>query len=494
MNILNDLVIALPEVFLALMVFALLVFDGLTKSRHLAAVHWISVLVSLCIAAYCFWVADLIAPRVAFNDMYVSDTMGLVLKGFTGLAVAITLIYSRLYVTDRGLLKGEFYGLALFGLLGQMVMISANNLLLVYLGIELLSLSLYAAVALRRDHAASTEAAMKYFVLGALASGFLLYGMSMIYGATGSLELADIARSSVSVNTDKTILAFGLVFLVAGLAFKLGAVPFHMWVPDVYEGSPTAIALLIGGAPKLATFAILIRLLVDGLLAMATDWQPMLLILAILSIALGNLTAIAQKNLKRMLAYSTISHMGYMLLGLVSGVTGENGVNTSGAVVAYSASMFYVIVYVLATLGTFGVMLLLARQGHECDQIDDLKGLSRRAPWLAFAMLLMMFSLMGIPPTVGFYAKLAVLQPLLMSGQTVWAVVAVVFSLIGAFYYLRVVKTMYFDDAPVPLNTPLSPYAGVLLVLNGLAILALGILPAPLMALCSLAMERILGS
>ena len=423
--------------------------------------------------------------------MYVNDAMGYALKGFTALAVAATLVYSRAYATDREMFKGEFYALALFGLLGQMIMISANTFLLIYLGLELLSLSLYAIVALRRDEASATEAAMKYFVLGALASGFLLYGMSMVYGATGSLDLADIAKASVAVNTDKTILVFGLVFLVSGLAFKLGVVPFHMWVPDVYEGSPTAATLLISAAPKLAAFSMLIRILVDGLLAQAADWQQMLTILSVMSMAIGNLTAIAQTNLKRMLAYSTIAQMGFMLLGMLAGVVDSN---TSGAANAYGASMFYTVVYVMTTLGTFGVILALATKGFESENINDLRGLNKRSPWLAFVMLLLMFSLAGIPPMAGFYSKLAVLQAVLSTGQVWLTVVAVMFSLVGAFYYLRVVKAMYFEE-PVDESVPtLTSDARALLGINGAAVIVLGLMPAPLMGLCATAMMKILGS
>jgi len=344
-------------------------------------------------------------------------------------------------------------------------------------------------VALRRDHTVSTEAAMKYFILGALASGFMLYGISMLYGATGSLQLSEVVKVAATATANKTILVFGIVFLVAGLAFKLGVVPFHMWVPDVYQGAPTAVTLLLGGAPKLAAFAITFRLLVEGLFPLAVDWQQMLVVLAVLSMAVGNLTAIAQTNLKRMLAYSTISQMGFMLLGLLSGVA--NG-NADLAVDAYSASMFYSITYVLTTLGTFGIIMLLARSGFEAENLEDLKGLNKRNPWFALVMLLLMFSLAGIPPMMGFYAKLSVLQAVLSTGQLWLALVAVLFSLIGTFYYLRVVKLMYFDD---PLdNSPIvaSTDMRVILSINGLAVLVMGLMPGSLMSACANAISNTL--
>ncbi len=429
------------------------------------------------------------------NNMFVSDPMSNLLKMFSYIAVGVTFIYGRQYASDRGMtsgmLGGEFYVLALFALLGQMVMISGNNLLIIYLGLELMSLSLYALVALRRDHTVSTEAAMKYFILGALASGFLLYGISMLYGATGTLNLNEMARAAASLSANKTILVFGIVFLVAGLGFKLGVVPFHMWVPDVYQGSPTVVTLLLGGAPKLAAFAICFRLLVEGLFPQVIDWQQMLVVLAVLSMAIGNITAIAQSNLKRMLAYSTISQMGFMLLGLLSGVSNGN-VNVTMAEDAYAASMFYSITYVMTTLGTFGIILLLARSGFEAENLDDLKGLNKRSPWFAFVMLLLMFSLAGIPPLMGFYAKFSVLQAVLSTGQTWLAVVAVLFSLIGAFYYLRVVKLMYFDEPADQGVISASADMRIVLSVNGLAVLVLGLMPGSLMSACASAISKTL--
>ena len=370
--------------------------------------------------------------------------------------------------------RGEFFALALFATLGMMVMISASSFLTLYLGLELQSLSLYAMVALRRGDRLATEAAMKYFVLGALASGMLLYGMSMLYGATGSLDIGEVAETIVNGEANGTVLVFGLVFIVAGIGFKLGAVPFHMWIPDVYQGAPTAVTLFIGSAPKLAAFAFAMRLLVDALPELAADWGDMLIILSVLSLAIGNITAIAQTNLKRMLAYSTISHIGFLLLGILSGTTD-----------GFSAAMFYVVTYVLMTLASFGMILLLSREGFEAENLEDFKGLNQRSPWYAFIMLLVMFSLAGIPPTVGFYAKLSVLQAILDVGHVWLAVVAVLFSLIGAFYYLRVVKLMYFDAPEVTTVIAPRPEMKLLLSLNGLALLFFGILPQPLVAFCA---------
>jgi NADH-quinone oxidoreductase subunit N len=431
----------------------------------------------------------------SFGNMVVSDPMGSWLKCFAALAVMVTLVYGRPYAAERDMLRGgELFTLGLFALLGMFVMISGNNFLVLYLGLELLTLSSYAMVALRRDSAVASEAAMKYFVLGAMASGFLLYGLSMLYGATGSLDISTVFKAVASGQIKHQVLVLGLVFVVCGLAFKFGVVPFHMWIPDVYQGAPTAITLMIGGAPKLAAFAMTIRLLVEGLLPLAVDWQQMLMVLAISSLLIGNLAAVAQTNLKRMLAFSTIAQMGFVLIGLLSGVV--NG-NTAAAANAYSSAMFYVITYVLTTLATFGIILLLAREGFESEEIADLAGLNQRSPLYAGVMAACMFSLAGVPPLVGFYAKLSVLQALIASGQSgaiVLAVFAVMMSLIGAFYYLRIVKVMYFD-APITATTVSAGNdVRVVLSLNGALILILGILPGGLMALCAKAIVSTLGT
>jgi len=418
------------------------------------------------------------------KGMVVTDPMGHLLAFFAAVSVMVTLGYARPYLASRDMLKGEFFSLSLFVLLGISVMCSANNFLVVYLGLELMTLALYALVALRRDHAMATEAAMKYFVLGALASGFLLYGLSMMYGATGSLEIPHVFERIATGRINREVLSFGLVFIVAGLAFKLGAVPFHMWVPDVYQGAPTAVTLLIGGAPKFAAFAITIRLLVEGMLGLALDWQPMLVAMAIASLVVGNFAAIAQTNLKRMLAYSTIAQMGFILLGLSAGVVSGN---TLSAANAYSSAMFYIVSYVLTTLGTFGLILVLSRQGFESEEIADLAGLARRAPWMAGVMSVFMFSLAGLPPLVGFYAKLSILQALVstnVAGYLWLAVGAVVMSLVGAFYYLRVVKVMYFDEATDATVVVRGSGVSALLAFNGLAVLGFGLLPGGLMAMC----------
>ena len=485
-----NLLPAYPEIFLLIMVSTILVVDLFLPQRMRYVTYALTQLALLGCAVLTLDVAVLTQGLVTytFNNMFVADLMGHALKLGAYIALFTTLVYSRAYLADRGMWKGEFFALVLFALMGMMVMISANHFLTLYLGLELLSLSLYALVALDRDSARSTEAAMKYFVLGALASGLLLYGMSMIYGATGTLDITQVAKAIATANPNKTVLTFGLVFLVSGMAFKLGVVPFHMWIPDVYHGAPTAMTLIIGSAPKLAAFAMAMRLLVLGLLDLAVDWQQMLVILAVLSMAVGNLAAIAQTNIKRMLAYSTISHMGFMLLGLLAGVVNGNWLNAPDA---YSAAMFYVVTYVLTTLGTFGMVLLLSRAGFEAENLEDFKGLNARSPWYAFIMLLLMFSLAGVPPTVGFYAKLSVLQPLLAADMVWLAVVAVMFSLIGAFYYLRIVKLMYFDE---PTDTaPIAPTldVSVLISVNGLAVLALGIMPQSLMYLCLLSIKAL---
>lgn len=478
-----DFALATPEILLLVFGLAILLVDAVSNHPERKPTFLLTMLALgvLTVVSALQWKNGVTGST--FNGLYVTDELSHLLKIASYIAVAVTLVYGRVYAQLRDMMRGgELYVLTLFALLGQMVMISSGNLISIYLGLELMSLALYALIALRRDNVVATEAAMKYFVLGALASGFLLYGMSMVYGATGHLDLAEVSKVIAAGKAEKLALVFGIVFLVSGLAFKLGAVPFHMWVPDVYQGSPTAVTLILGGAPKLAAFAITLRLLVDGLHGLAADWQPMLMILAVLSLAIGNLTAIAQTNFKRMLAYSTISHMGFVLLGLMSGsVAGKPELASA----AYGASLFYMLTYVLTTLASFGIVLLLSRQGFECEQIDDLKGLNRRSPWHAAIVLLLMFSLAGIPPLVGFYAKLAVLQALVSAGHVTLAVIAVVFSLIGAFYYLRVVKVVYFDE-PAADAAPMSATCGQrgVLSVNGLLILVLGLLPGGLMALC----------
>ena len=465
---------AMPEIVLLVLAAALLLIDAFLSDRERHITYWLTQ-VTLVGTAVLTLLTIGRPSIVTFHGMFVADMMSQVLKVATLLTVAATLMMGRSYLEIRGLLKGEFLTLALFGTLGMMVMISADHFLTLYLGLELMALSQYSIVALQRDSARATEAAMKYFVLGALSSGLLLYGMSMIYGATGALDLAHVASAIERSTAAMPLLAvFGLVFVVAGVAFKLGNAPFHMWIPDVYHGAATPTTLLVGGAPKLAAFAFVMRLLASGLQGMSADWAQMLVVLAVASIALGNIVAIAQENLKRMLAYSTISHMGFLVMGVLAGT--ETG---------YSASMFYAISYTIMTLASFGMILLLSRAGFEAENLEDFRGLNQRSRWYAFVMLVTMFSLTGIPPTIGFFAKLAVLQAALDAGYTWLVVFAVLMSVVGAFYYLRIVKLMYMD-APAGEIT-LEPRADARWVLSamGIATLVFGIVPAPLMELCA---------
>src|SRR6195952_4810979 len=481
---LTSLPIVYPEIFLLVMT-SVVALVGVNATEARLKLTFGLAQVSLAVLAFLHF-NELQAARTVYgmSRMVVIDPLGHLLALCATLATMITLGFARPYLKSRDLLKGEFLTLAMFSLLGISVMLSANNFLVIYVGLELMNLSLYALTALRRDHAVSTEAAMKYFVLGALGSGFLLYGLSMMYGATGSLDIPKVFDVIHGGTAAPEVLTFGLVFIVAGLAFKLGLAPFHMWVPDVYQGAPTAVTLLISGAPKLAAFAITIRILVEGLSGLAGDWQEMLIVLSVVSMSLGNLAAIAQSNLKRLLAYSAIAQLGFMLLGFTPTVL---NVDTAAAANGYSSALFYMITYVLTTLGTFGLIMVLSRHGFESEEISDLRGLAKRSPWIAGVMSLFMFSLAGIPPLVGFYAKFAVLQALLATGNQgyiILAVIAVLLSLIGAYYYLRIVKTMFFDE-PVD-ATPIQGEAGatILLAVIGLATLVLGVLPDGLMTVC----------
>ena len=482
-----------PEIILLVMGCVILLVDLWVKSPMRTFTYVLTLITLGAVAALEAAYALGGQTFYGFGNMVVVDPMGSWLKCFSCIALMVTLVYGRPYAFDRDMLRGgEFFTLSLFALLGMFVMISGHNFLVIYMGLELLTLCSYALVALRRDNATATEAAMKYFVLGALASGFLLFGLSMLYGATGSLDLNEVFKAIASRQVKHQVLVFGLVFIVAGLAFKLGAVPFHMWLPDVYQGAPTAVTLLIGGAPQLAAFAICMRLLVEGLLPLAFDWQQMLAVMAIGSLLVGNLAAIAQTNLKRMLAFSTISQMGFLLLGMLSGVVNGNQLNAESA---YSAAMFYAITYVLTTLAAFGIIMLLARAGHESEEISDLAGLNQRSPLYAGVMAVVMLSLAGLPPLVGFYAKLSVLQALISSQQTSYlllAIFAVLMSLIGAFYYLRIIKVMYFDAPQSPVHPITAPAdARVVLSINGALILLLGILPGGLMTLCAQSINSI---
>jgi len=470
-----DFSLLVPEMFVLGMTCLLVIVDAFLSDKHRHVSFRIAQGTLLGAVVLCWLMWD--TRRVlGFDGHFIQDAMGSVLKVALLLVMAAVFLYARDYLKARGLFKGEFYVLGLSATLGMMIMISAGSLLTVYLGLELLSLSLYALVAIDRDNSNASEAGMKYFVLGALASGMLLYGMSMVYGATGTINIAEVSAAVAQSDAGNHILAFGLVFLVVGVAFKLGAVPFHMWIPDVYDGAPTAVTLFVGSAPKIAAFAIAMRILVDGMGQMHTDWQQMLVVLSVLSMAIGNLVAIAQTNIKRMLAYSTIANVGFLLLGILS-ATPEG----------YAASMFYVITYAIMVSGAFGVVLLLSRAGFESDQLDDFKGLNQRSPWIAFLMLMVMFSTAGIPPLVGFYAKLAVLRAAINAGLVWLAIVAVVFSIIGAFYYLRVIKLMYFDEPVSDEAIGGSTDTRVVLSANGLLLALLGIAPGWLMGICAAA-------
>lgn len=480
-NIRYDLLTALPEITIVTMAMVILLADLFIKKQNSLVIYGLAQF-TLLVAAYFTFSTHTPSVAYAFTNMFVDDALSDVLKLMMYLGASLIFIYTRQYLQQRNMYCGEFYALVLFALVGMMVMVSGQSMLTLYVGLELLSLSLYALVALDRDNARATEAAMKYFVLGALASGMLLYGMSMIYGMTGSLNLAEIHTALTSAPNIHAVLILGLVFIVSGLAFKLGAVPFQMWVPDVYEGSPTAITMLISSIPKLAAFAFVIRFLVQGLQSMAVDWQQMLMVMAVLSIIIGNITAIAQTNIKRMLAYSTISHVGFILLGLMS-------VSMNG----FISAMFYMASYVLMTLAGFGMILLLSRQGFEAEQLDDLKGLNQRSPWHAFLMLIVMFSMAGIPPTLGFYAKFTVLQAAVQAGF-VWIVVfAVLMAVVGAFYYLRVIKLMYFDE-PADHNPIMAPLdMRIALGVNAIGLLVIGLMPQRFMEICAYAMVKSLS-
>jgi len=468
----TNLIPLLPEIAILVLACTVLVVDLYLKEEQKGINHIITI-VGLLIAIGVTGLVGGGERQLVFDGSYVRDAMSDVLKILIFIVSLFAFVYTKDYLRDRDLWAGEYYVLGLFAVLGMLIMVSANNLLVVYLGLELLALCLYAMVAFDRDSTTGAEAAMKYFVLGALGSGMLLYGMSMIYGTTGSIELATVARAAAGQGTPNQVLVFGLVFLVIGIGFKFGAVPFHMWVPDVYQGAPTSVALFLGSAPKIAAFALAVRLLVDGLGGLHPDWQGMLIILAVLSMGLGNLIAIAQTNLKRMLAYSTISHVGFIFLGLLAG-SGQG----------YAAAMFYAIVYAIMAVGAFGLLLILSRQGFDAEDLDDLKGLNQRDSWYAAMMALIMFSMAGVPPTVGFMAKLLVLESIVRVDLWWLALIGVFFSIIGAFYYLRVIKLMYFDQPVAQEPLTAGPGVRVALSVNGLAMLVLGIFPASLLSVC----------
>ncbi len=467
----TETMICAPEIFMLVMVSLILVIDTFSHDPLHRVTYYLTQLTLILTAVLVvqLWPEQAI---YAFDNSYTNDGMGTVLKTTVCIVGFFVFLYSYDYLKEHGWLKGEYFVLGLFAILGEMILISAYSLLTVYLGLELLSLSLYAMIAMHRKSTEATEAAMKFFVLGALASGILLYGMSMIYGVTGSLEFTAIA-TNIENDTDNILLIFGLVFIIVGIAFKLGAVPFHMWVPDVYQGSPTCVTLFIASAPKLAAFAMAIRLLVDGLQPLINDWQGMLVILSIISMATGNIVAISQTNIKRMLAYSAIAHTGFLLLGLLSGTPS-----------AYAASMFYVISYTLMSMGAFGMVILLGRKNSEADKLEHFKGLADRNPWFAFVMLMLMFSMAGVPPFLGFWGKWFVLKELVDSGFIWLAAMAVFFSIIGAYYYIRVIKLIYFDQADSMTAIKSSKQMRFALSINGLALFILGLMPSALLTIC----------
>lgn len=470
----SDILLLAPEIVLLTMACIILVLDTISTDNDKALTYWFTQATLALTVFLIVWFSPA-AETVAFNGHFVTDPMSVVLKITICLVSLVVFFYSYDYLKKHEIIRGEYFVLGLFAVLGMLIMSSAASLLTIYMGLELLSLSLYAMVAMHKHPVTASEAAMKYFVLGALASGMLLYGISMIYGVTGSLDLksiADFANQTTDANSS-LLLVFGLVFLVVGIGFKLGAVPFHMWVPDIYEGAPTAVTLFISTAPKIAAFAMTFRLLADGLQALLLDWQGMLMVLSVLSMATGNIIAISQTNIKRMLAYSTIAHVGFFLLGMISG--SNNG---------YAGSMFYIIIYATMSMGSFGMIILLGRKGAEADSLNDFKGLARRSPWYAFIMLILMFSMAGVPPLAGFWSKWFVIKEVIASGHVVLAAIAVVFSVIGAFYYLRVVKLMYFDEPENMIAFKASQQMRLVLSLNGILVLLTGFIPGMLISLC----------
>ena len=472
----SELALLSPEFTLLTLASVILVVGTMTAKQGSALTYVLcQVTLVLVIFLVIYHYPD--QTTIAMSGTFVSDPMSATLKLVICMITLVVFFYSNDYLQEHDLLKGEYFILGLFAVLGMCIMVSANSLLTVYLGLELLSLSLYSMVAMHRDSVTASEAAMKYFVLGAIASGMLLYGISILYGVSGTLELPVLSAFISSQTESNVFLVFGLVFVLIGIAFKLGAVPFHMWIPDVYEGSPTSVTLFISTAPKLAAFAMAIRVLADGMHPLLQNWQEMLILLSVLSMAAGNIIAIAQTNIKRMLAYSTISHIGFMLLGILTGTA-------SG----YAGSMFYIIVYALMSMGAFGMVILMGRKGSEADLLDDYKGLSQRSPWFAFIMMILMFSLAGVPPFVGFWSKWYVIMEVINMGNIWLASAAVVFSVIGAYYYLRIVKLMYFDKPEKMKAIKASQEMRMVLSLNGLSVLLLGLAPGLLMSVCIRAM------
>ena len=465
-----------PEAWLLTAICIVLVVD-LFLDTSMRWVTYAMTQVALVITALAVWGTSVDAQVLAFDNSFVRDPMGDVLKIGLLLVSMGVFLYARDYLKLNDMIRGEFYTLRLFAVLGMMIMVSGYSFLTLYLGLELLSLAMYALVAFSRDDAAGAEAAMKYFVLGAIASGLLLYGMSIVYGLTGSLNIGQVQAHLLGSQGDMSVAAiFGLVFVVVGVAFKLGLVPFHMWVPDVYHGAPVPVTLLVSSAPKIAAFALAMRLLAEGFAGQLASWQDMLVILAVLSIGLGNVIAIAQTNIRRMLAYSAISHVGFITLGILAGT--QEG---------YSAAMFYTLLYALMSLGTFGLIVVLGGMGRRVEAITDLSGLARQHPWLALMMMLLLLSMAGVPPTAGFYAKLAVIESVVRIDMVWLAVYAVVLSVVGAYYYLRVLKVLYFDEPEGQSVGEPAIDVGAIISFNGLLMILLGVMPGILMGICTAA-------
>lgn len=472
-----NLIPLIPELFVLLMALVILMLGVFLPHRRFLPFYFaqITLVATAALTVMVFLGLDASTAVYTFHKLFVLDKLSMILKMFIYLAAFMSLAYSARYNDERTIPHTEFYVLSLLSVLGMMITVSSTNLITLYMGLELLSLPIYAMVALQRAKVRCVEAAMKYFVIGALASGMLLYGMSLLFGATKSLDISTIAHVIAATSIQHNmIMVFGLVFILAGLAFKLGAAPFHMWVPDVYDGAPTTVTLFLSSAPKIAAFGLIIRLLVQGMPSLSVQWSEMLIVVAILSMAIGNFAAIVQSNIKRMLAYSSIAHMGYMALGLICATPR-----------GYSSALFYMLSYTIMTLGAFGMIILMSHAGFEANEIDDFAGLNDRKPWLAFLMLLIMFSMAGVPPIIGFIAKVGVFEALIQAHLVWLAVVAMLFAIVGAYYYIRVVKVMYFGASDKAMPEIESTFGlNAVMSVNGIAVLLLGIFPGALFALC----------
>lgn len=479
MPILNNLHYALPEIIVLCTACIALLSDLFIGHKVQQITYWVGLVGLVLAGAACYFLLGNY-QSIILGGLYISDDMAQLMKIFITLSVFLSLIYSKTYLTERQMPANDYYVLALFSTLGMMILVSANSLLTVYLGLELLSLPLYAMVAIRRTNGDAAEAAIKYFVMGAIASAMLLYGFSLLYGATGKLQLSEISNAiALDWQSEAAMLSFALVFIVAGLGFKLAAVPFHMWAPDVYQGAPSSVTLFISAAPKIAALAMFMRVLTYGMADILAQWQQILIVVSLLSTGIGNLLAIVQTNIKRLFAYSAISHAGYALFGILAGTTA-----------GYSAALYYILVYALTSVAAFGLIVLLSRNGHEIESIDDFQGLNKRNPWLAFLMMIVLFSMAGVPPTVGFFTKLLVLKALVDVNLTWVAVLGLLFAVIGVYYYIKVVKVMYFEKPKQddPIKLPMS--STVIYSVNCLSLLYMGIFPSALIAACTAAFAK----